>query len=81
LFVFPDFARSVALCFISVMIDSAIIELLALWIGTHLTRTVRGRSLIFTPATATSIAASDHRVPVRVAGPIVNARQIVQLDG
>ena len=42
LFVFPDFARSVRYVLFLVLIGFAIIELLALWIGTHLTQTVTG---------------------------------------
>jgi sigma-B regulation protein RsbU (phosphoserine phosphatase) len=66
LFVFPDFARSVRYVLFLVMIGFAIIELLALWIGTHLTRTVTGAVAHLYAATRhINRGEFDHRVPVR----------------
>jgi sigma-B regulation protein RsbU (phosphoserine phosphatase) len=66
LFVFPDFARSVRYLLFLVMIGFAIIELLALWIGTHLTRTVTGAVAHLYAATRhINRGEFDHRVPVR----------------
>lgn len=65
LFVFPDFARSVRYFLFLVLIGFAIIELLALWIGTHLTKTVTGAVAQLYAATR-HINRGDfgHRVPV-----------------
>jgi phosphoserine phosphatase RsbU/P len=66
LFVFPDFARSVRYVLFLVLIGFAIIEILALWIGTHLTQTVTGAVAHLYDATR-HINRGDfgHRVPVR----------------
>ena len=66
LFVFPDFARSVRYLLFLVLIGFAIIEILALWVGTHLTQTVTGAVAHLYDATR-HINRGDfgHRVPVR----------------
>lgn len=65
LFVFPDFARSVRYVLFLVLIGFAFIELLALWIGTHLTRTVTGAVAHLYDATRhINRGEFAHRIPV-----------------
>jgi sigma-B regulation protein RsbU (phosphoserine phosphatase) len=66
LFVLPDFAHSVRLGLLLVFITFAVIEVLALWIGTHLTRTVTGTvAHLYTATRHINRGEFSHRVPVR----------------
>ena len=65
LFVLPDFARGVRYGLFLVLIGFAFIEVLALWIGTHLTRTITGAVAHLYAATRhINRGEFGHRVPV-----------------
>jgi phosphoserine phosphatase RsbU/P len=65
LFVFPDSARSVRYLLFLILIGFAFIELLALWIGTHLTRTItRAVAHLYAATRHINRGEFAHRVPV-----------------